>query len=70
MPDFTEDEIMLIRIYYESKKDWLIGNLMTMLLETTAEEAELRNLSEGLIRKLAAMENSQYQELCRQGYIC
>lgn len=61
MPDFTEDEIMLIRLYYESKKDWLIGNLMTMLSETTAEETKLRQTTEGLIRKLSALDSDQFK---------
>ena len=61
MPDFTEDEIMLIRLYYESKKDWLISNLMTMLSETTAEETELRQTTEGLIRKLSALDSDQFK---------
>ena len=61
MPDFTEDEIMLIRLYYESKKDWLIGNLMTMLSEPTAEETELQQTTEGLIRKLSALDSDQFK---------
>lgn len=61
MPDFTEDGIILIRLYYESKKDWLIGNLMTMLSETTAEETELRQTTEGLIRKLSALDSDQFK---------
>ena len=63
MPEFTEDETMLIRIYYESRKDWLIGNLMNMLSATTEEETELRNTTESLIRKLSAMTNEQFREV-------
>lgn len=63
MPEFTEDEIMLIRIYYESRKDWLIGNLMNMLSATTEEETELRNTTERLIRKLSAMTHEQFREV-------
>ena len=63
MPELTEDETMLIRIYYESKKDWLIGNLMNMLSATTEEETELRNTTEGLIRKLSAMTHEQFREV-------
>ncbi len=63
MTEFTEDEMMLIRIYYESKKDWLIGNLMTMLSETTADETELRQTTEGLIRKLSTMSATEFREI-------
>ena len=63
MPEFTEDETMLISIYYESRKDWLIGNLMNMLSATTEEETELRNTTEGLIRKLSAMTHEQFREV-------
>lgn len=63
MPEFSEDEIMLMTIYYDSKREWLIGNLMNMLSATTAEETELRRTTEGLIRKLSAISNEQFREV-------
>ena len=63
MPEFSEDEIMLMTIYYDSKREWLIGNLMNMLSATTAEETELRQTTEDLIHKLSAISNEQFREV-------
>lgn len=63
MPEFSDDEIMLLTIYYDSKREWLIGNLMNMLSVTTEEEAELREKTEVLIRKLSDLTNSQFDEV-------
>ena len=60
MPEFSDDEIMLLTIYYDSKREWLIGNLMNMLSVTTEDESELREKTELLIRKLSGMTNYQY----------
>ena len=38
MPEFTDDEMMLMLLHYDSKRDWLIGNLMNMLYVTTEYE--------------------------------
>lgn len=61
MPEFTEDEIMLMTIYFDSKREWMIGNLMNMLSATTAEESELRKNTQGLIRKLSIMDNEHFK---------
>lgn len=63
MPEFSDDEIMLLTIYYDSKREWLIGNLMNMLSATTPEERELRQMTEILIKKLSAITNEQFREV-------
>ena len=63
MPEFSDDEIMLLTIYYDSKRAWLIGNLMNMLSVTTEDETELREKTELLIRKLSDLTNSQFDEV-------
>ena len=63
MPEFSDDEIMLLTIYYDSKREWLIGNLMNMLSATTLEETELRQTTEILIKKLSAITNEQFREV-------
>lgn len=63
MPEFSDDEIMLLTIYYDSKREWLIGNLMNMLSATTPEERELRQTTEILIKKLSAITNEQFREV-------
>lgn len=63
MPEFSDDEIMLLTIYYDSKREWLIGNLMNMLSATTPEETELRQTTEILIKKLSAITNEQFREV-------
>ena len=63
MPEFSDDEIMLLTIYYDSKREWLIGNLMNMLSATTLEEMELRQTTEELIRKLSAISTEQFREV-------
>lgn len=66
MPEFSEDEIMLMTIYYDSKREWLIGNLMNMLSATTAEEMELRQTTEALIRKLSFVNEESFREIMAQ----
>lgn len=63
MPEFTDDEMMLMLLHYDSKRDWLIGNLMNMLSVTTEDETELREKTELLIRKLSDLTNSQFDEV-------
>ena len=63
MPEFSDDEIMLLTIYYDSKREWLIGNLMNMLSATTPEETELRQTTEKLIRKLSVISTEQFREV-------
>ena len=59
----SDDERTLLLLYYDETKDGTLANLRIMSAELQADEEELRNLTDAVIRKLDALTENEFQEL-------
>jgi len=63
MPDFSIAETNLICLYYKHNRLALINELKGMCSYLTANENELRMLTESVITKLESMTDNEYNTL-------
>ena len=64
MNDFTQDELTLMSIYNGSgTRQGLIDEMTTMRAYLDADEAELRTLTDSVIKKLGVITDKEYAEL-------
>ena len=59
----SDDERTLLLLYYEETRAGTFANLRKMRSELQADEEELRNLTDTVIRKLDALTENEFQEL-------
>lgn len=64
MMDFTHDEKMLLMIYGQSTKEKTVEELKMMKAQLTAEETELKEMTEYLMEKLRQISETEYSKLC------
>ena len=63
MMNFTNDEINLMCIYDTGTRTGLIDALTEMRKELSAEETELREMTDSALKKLSAMSDADYEAL-------
>ena len=63
MMDFTNDEMNLMCIYDTGSRTGLINALSEMRKELSADEIELRELTDSVLNKLSAMSDEDYAKL-------
>lgn len=63
MMDFTNDEMNLMCIYDTGNRTGLINALSEMRKELSADEIELRELTDSVLNKLSAMTDEDYEQL-------
>ena len=63
MGNFTFEEMNLLCIYNTGSRGGLIEALTEMRGELSAEEAELRELTDSALTKLRAMSDAEFAEL-------
>lgn len=63
MMNITHDEMNLMCIYDTGNRDGLIKALSEMRKELSADEIELRELTDSAIAKLEAMSDEDYEKL-------
>ncbi len=63
MTDFTNDEMNLMCIYDTGDRTGLIKALSEMQKELSAEEVELREMTDSVLNKLSAMSDADYEKL-------
>ena len=59
----SDDERTLLLLYYDETRTGTLANLRKMSAELQADEEELRNLTDAVIRKLEALTENEFQEL-------
>ena len=59
----SDDERTLLLLYYEETRNGTLVNLRRMRTELQADEEELRNLTDAVIRKLEALTEDEFQKL-------
>ena len=62
-PRFSNDEMNLMSIYNPGSRMGLIAELNHMLPFLASDDAELRTLTEGTIKKLNGMKDAEFEEL-------
>ena len=60
---FTNDEMNLMCIYDTGSRTGLMNALSEMRKELSADEAELRELTDSTLNKLSAMSDEDYEKL-------
>ncbi len=60
---FTNDEMNLMSIYNPGSRAGLIAELAHMLPFLSKEETELRTLTEGTLKKLSDMSDTEFETL-------
>lgn len=60
---FTNDEMNLMSIYNPGSRAGLVAELSHMLPFLAGDEAELRTLTEGAIKKLSGMSDAEFEIL-------
>ena len=63
MMDFFSDEMNLMCIYDTGNRTGLINALSEMRKELSADEIELRELTDSVLNKLSAMTDEDYEQL-------
>ena len=63
MMNFTNDEMNLMAIYHTGTRDGLMDALTAMREYLEEDEAELRDMTYSVLKKLNAMTDSEYDEL-------
>lgn len=63
MMNFTNDEMNLMAIYNTGTRDGLMDALTAMREYLEEDEAELRDMTDSVLEKLAALTDSEYDEL-------
>ena len=61
--NFTNDEMNLMCIYDTGSRTGLINALSEMRKELSADEVELRELTDSTLNKLSAMSDEDYEKL-------
>ncbi len=63
MDDYTQDELFLMMLYSPGNRPGLIKALQEMKLCLAADEAELMQLTETVLKKLTNMSDTAFERL-------
>ncbi len=65
MPNFTPTEINLIFIFNNGVREWLMDDLEYVVSWLPDEEADLRDLTVGIIDKLSKMTDKEFSHISK-----